>query len=401
MKIVYIHSSYQANDLIGQWFSVTQKQLQQQQGNAWFAIKFRHQGSNPKDIMIGDSISCGIHARMFDYFGIQDMLSRRATKRFLKRLDEIRPDIIHCHVINDCFLNIGLFSNYVNKHQIKVVWTFHDARVLTGMCACPRYTECNQWENQCKYCPKENCIISPRYRWTNLVSFVHKYRKKTIGSIESLTIVTPSKWMQSLVKQSYLKDKSCIVINNGINLKVFRPVASDIKKQYGIPDGKKVLLSVANPIWKLKGRDYLLKLVNDLPEEYYMIFIGSLEQDVEALKSRRNVLALPRIDREELVQFYSVADLFINPTLADNFPTVNLECQACGTPIVAFDSDGTRETIDSGSGIVVERKNYEALKNAILNFRYGKKVREECLCFARQYDQKSTIQKYIQLYHSL
>lgn len=400
MKIVYIHSSYKSNDLIGQWFSATQKHLQQQGGNAWFAIKYRHQGSNPDDIIIGDSISCGIHARMFDYFGIQDILSRRATKRFLKRLDEIQPDIIHCHVINDCFLNIGLFSDYVNKHQIKVVWTFHDARVLTGMCACPCYTECSQWKTECRHCPKENCVISPRYRWTNMVSFVHQYRKNNIGGIKSLTIATPSMWMKSLVEQSYLKNKNCLVINNGINQEVFRPVASDIKKQYGIPEEKKVLLSVANPIWKLKGRDYLLKLVDDLPEEYYMIFIGSLERDIEILKNKRNVLALPRIDREQLIQFYSAADLFVNPTLADNFPTVNLECQACGTPVIAFDSDGTRETIDPASGIVVERRNYEALKSAILNFNY-EGARENCLKFAQQYDQKNTIQKYIQLYHSL
>lgn len=400
MKIVYIHSSYKPNDLIGNWFAETKEYCKSTGGDAYFAIKFTHRETQPDDIIIGDSVSCGIHARMFDYFGLQDMFSRRVTKRFLKRLDEIQPDIIHCHVINDCFLNMKLFSDYVNKHQIKVVWTFHDARVLTGMCACPCYTECDQWKTGCRHCPKENCVISPRHKWTNLVSIMHQYRKRTIGNIQSLTIVTPSEWMKSLVAQSYLKDKKCIVINNGINQDVFHPVTSDIKKRYGIPDGKKVLLSVANPIWKLKGRDYLLKLVDELPDEYYMIFIGNLKRDIEALKSRQNVLALPRIDRDQLVQFYSMANLLVNPTLADNFPTVNLEAQTCGCPVVAFDSDGTRETIDPKSGIVVERKNYKALKDTILNFHY-EGAKKKSIQFARLYDQRNTIEKYIQLYHSL
>lgn len=400
MKIVYIHSSYRPNDLIGNWFAETKKYCRSTGGDAYIAIKFTHRATQPGDIVVGDSVSCGIHARMYDYFGLQDMFSRNATQEFLKQLDKIKPDIIHCHVVNDSFLNMNKFVNYVNKNNIKVVWTFHDARVLTGQCPYPEYDGCDQWKTECHHCPKTHTFLAPKHCYLNLVKVVYQYRKKYIGDIKKLTIVAPSRWMKSMVSRSYLQNKNCVVINNGINHEIFHPVVSDIREQYHIPEGRRILLSVGNPIWKLKGRDFLLRLIQELPEDYYFVVVGCLSSDVEALKSQGNVLALPRIDRDQLVKFYSAADIFVNPTLADNFPTVNLEAQACGAPVVAFDSNGTRETVSPDGGIVVERMNYDALKDAILNFKY-EGSREKSIRFAQKYSQDAVIREYIKLYESL
>lgn len=401
MKVVYIHSSYRPNDLIGSWFDETKKYCKATGGNAYFAIKFTHRETQPHDIVVGNSISCGIHARMFHYLGMQDMFSYFSTHKFLKKLDEIKPDIIHCHVINDCFLHMKLFTKYVNKHNIKVVWTFHDARVLTGMCPCPLYTGCNQWKTECRCCPKENRFLFPEHEIINLSNLVHRYRKHTIGHIKNLTIVTPSKWMSGLVGESYLKNKRCVVINNGINHSVFRRIHSDILTRYEIPGHKKILLSVGNPIGELKGRNYLHRLINELPQEgYVFVMIGCEKEDVEKYKLVKNVLAFPRINRDDLVAFYNETDLFINATLADNFPTVNLEAQACGCPVVAFDSDGTPETVDPKKGKVVPRKDYEALKQAILNFNY-EGARESAMSFASEFEQKKCINEYLKLYEEL
>lgn len=401
MKVVYIHSSYRPNDLIGNWFEETKKYCKSTGGDAYFVIKFTHKETQPNDIVVGGSVSCGIHARMFNYFGLQDMFSYFATRKLLKQLDEIKPDIIHCHVINDCFLHMGLFVDYVNKRNINVVWTFHDARVLTGMCPCPIYTGCNQWRTDCKHCPKDNRFLAPAHEIINLSNWVHCYRKHTIGRIKHLTIVTPSKWMAGLVNESYLKQNRCIVINNGINHNVFKKIQSDIRIKYGIAEEKKMLLTVGNPIGELKGRKYLHRLISELPQERYeFVMVGCYETDVEKYKQVSNVLAFPRINRDELIAFYSAADLFVNTTLADNFPTVNLEAQACGCPIVAFDSDGTPETVDPKRGKVVSRKDYDALKQAILNFHY-EGASEAAISFAAQFDQKKCIEQYIKLYNEL
>ena len=147
------------------------------------------------------------------------------------------------------------------------------------------------------------------------------------------------------------------------------------------------------------GRSYLHKLEEELPDKYFFIWIGCIDRDVEKFKDNKRVLALPRVNREELIQFYTAADLFVNPTLADNFPTVNLECQACGTPVVAFDSDGTKETVAPNAGVVVPRKNYEALRDAILNFSF-ENAGEKSRAFASRFDQKSVMPKYFELYNS-
>lgn len=402
MKVVYIHTNYQPNDLYGNWFSVIRKYCKSVGGDAYFAIKFTHRKTQPDDIIIGNSISCGIHARMFHYFGLQDMFSYFATRKFLKRLDKIKPDIIHCHIINDCFLHMGLFTNYVNKNNIKVIWTFHDARVLTGMCPYPDYVGCNQWKNTCKCCPKGNSFLTPEHEILNLSNLVHSYRKHTIGRIKNLTIVTPSKWMSSLVEKSYLNNSRCVTIHNGINLDIFK-VKKDvnIRKKYGIASDKKLLLAVANPLWELKGASYLNLLIDELPKDkYVMVLVGCKERDVKKYENSYHVLAFPRINRDELVSFYNEADLFINPTLADNFPTVNLEAQACGCPVVAFNSDGTPETVDHEKGMIVPRKNYEAFKQAILEFNY-EGARESAISFAAKFDQKRCIEEYIKLYKSL
>lgn len=401
MKVVYIHSSYRPNDLIGNWFKETKKYCESTGGNAYFVIKFTHRETQPDDIVVGNSISCGIHARIFHYFGLQDMFSYFATRKLLKRLDEIRPDIIHCHVINDYFLHMGLFTDYVNKYNIKVVWTFHDARVLTGLCPYPLYTSCNQWKTACKHCPKENRFLSPEHEIINLSKWVHLYRKHTIGHIKHLTIVTPSKWMAGMVGESYLKHNRCIVINNGINHTVFKKIQSDIRTKYGIAVNKKIILTVGNPIWDLKGRKYLQLLINELPQDRYVfVMIGCSEADLKKYEQVCNVFAFPRINRDELIAFYNTADLFVNPTLADNFPTVNLEAQACGCPVVAFDSDGTSETVDPKKGIIVPRKNYEELKQAILNFNY-EGASDAAISFASQFDQQNCIEQYIKLYKEL
>lgn len=400
MNIVYIHSSYKPNDLIGQWFSATKEMVGKKGGKAYFAIKYAKGRQMQKhDIMVGDSISCGIHCRMFDYFGLQDMFSWFATKRFLRKLDNVHPDVLHLHVANDWFLNMGLLCKYINKHHIKVIWTFHDARVMTGGCTYPNYFGCNGWIKKCDGTSCRNATFVSSHKILHLASFTHSYRKKTIGKIKDLTIVTPSVWMSTLVANSYLKNHPCFVINNGINLNMFHPVEQNVRATYAISSDKIILLSVGNPIWELKGRSFLHRLAEELPDKYFFIWIGCIDSDVEKFKNNNRVLALPRVDREQLLQFYTAADLFVNPTLADNFPTVNLECQACGTPVVAFDSDGTKETIAPNAGMVVPRKKYEALRDAILNFSF-ENAGEKSRTFALQYDQNKVMPKYFELYNS-
>lgn len=399
MNILIIHSSYKGNNWWGQWFSATKQAIAPKGGHAYFAIKFKHTPGEEGDIMVGSSVSCGIHARLCDWLGLQDMWSYFATRRFLKLVDKITPpiDIIHLHVVNDVFLNMGLLCRYANRKGISVVWTFHDARVLTARCPYPGYIDCELWKTKC--CGKQ-CRWRARNGLLHLEGITHLYRKLTIGRLKRLTIATPSQWMADLVGQSYLKDKPRRVIHNGIDLKTFRPVAQNVRERYGIAADKTLLLSVANPIWDLKGRQYLLRLLDDLPENYFFLWVGCMESDVERLRDRKNLIALPRVDHDELVAFYSAADLFVNPTLAECFGLTNVECQACGTPVVAFATDGTPETLSPEASVTVPRKDYEALRDAILHFRF-EGARERSIEWAQQFSREKMVENYVKLYEEV
>jgi len=65
---------------------------------------------------------------------------------------------------------------------------------------------------------------------------------------------------------------------------------------------------------------------------------------------------------KELAEIYSAADVFVNPTYEDNYPTVNLEAQACGTRVVTYDTGGCRETVyDLESKVIFQNELKEIL----------------------------------------
>jgi len=399
MRVVFFQSANKPSDLIANWFASIRESLQKDGGDALMVVKY-HKGGCPEGWMFaGDSLSCGIHNLVYQYTGLQDCFSFFSTKALLSKFDEFKPDLIHCHVINDMFINMRLFCDYVNNRNIKVVWTFHDARVLTGQCPYPDYSECDQWKSSCKRCTSANRFLNPSKEWLHCESFVHSYRKLTIGKINRLAVVSPSCWMNSLVEQSYLKDCFKMVIHNGIDQSLFLPEKKNSRIRLGLPCDKKILLAVGNPIWRLKGRDFLLQLIKELPQEFFIVMVGCLQEDLSLLSSMSNVRSFLKVERTDLAAYYSAADLFVNPTLADNFPTVNLEAQACGCPVVAFDSGGTNETI-APKGCVVQRKDFDALKSAILNFDYNG-ASEDALLFARQFSQERCVREYLSLYKSL
>lgn len=403
MKIVYLHTAYKPGDLIGTWFAATRDFCRKSGGDAWIAVKFSHHPASTDDIVIGDSLSCGLHARIYQLTGLQDMFSWWATRRFLRRLDEIRPDIIHCHVVNDLFLDLRQLFAYATAHNIRVVWTFHDMRALTGQCPYPGLLDCGQWRLTCHCCPVSDGPLAPVHPMMNCVGVVHDFRKNAIGRLSSqhlLTVVTPSRWLARQVAVSHLSGVRCEVIPNGIDPAVFRPVESQVREKYGIGPNERMLLAVGNPIGYIKGRDYLLRLANDLPDGFRLVMVGCLPADVDALRSNAKVIALGRVPREELVQFYTAADLLVNPTLADNFPTVNLEAQACGCPVVAFDSDGTPETVAS-RGVVVPRLDYDAWRKAIVGFGFGTDARVDAISFAARFRISDCMEQYFRLYENL
>ncbi|EGS5728534.1 TPA: glycosyltransferase [Clostridium perfringens] len=335
-----------------------------------------------KTIKIGTDFDNYMHVvktRLFDKHGFA---STKATKEFIKKVKEYDPDVIHLHNIHGYYINIEILFDYLKKSNKKVIWTLHDCWAFTGHCAYFDYVGCEKWKNDCKNCPQKkeypNSLVIDNSNWN------FKRKKEIFTGLKDLTIVTPSKWLARLVKESYLSEYNVEVINNGINLDIFKPMKSNFREKYGLED-KFIVLGVASTWDRRKGLNYLVKLSEKLDDNYKVVVIGINKKQREKLP--KNMISLTRTNSiKELVELYSVADVFVNPTLEDNFPTTNLEALACGTAVITFDTGGSGESICQGNGIICnEKKVDEIIKNINNAINLSKdSCRKQSLLFDRE-----------------
>jgi len=313
-------------------------------------------------IRIGEDLDVYFHVFLTRVFDLHGFGSKKATKKFLKIVEEINPDIIHLHNIHGYYLNIEVLFDFLKSFDKPVVWTLHDCWAFTGHCSHFTYAKCERWKTGCYSCPEKESY--PRSVIFDNSKSNYARKKKAFTGAKNMTLVTPSQWLAGLVKESFLRDYPVQVIPNGIDTEVFKPTPSDFKKRYGL-DGKFLILGVANVWEKRKGFDYFLDLSKYLSDDEIIVLVGLSDERIKNLPN--NIIGIKRTNSaKELAEIYTAADVFFNPTLEDNYPTVNLEAQACGTYVITFDSGGAKETIISKeSGVAIKPCNAEDIMNLI------------------------------------
>ena len=332
----------------------------------------------------------GLYTRLTDKCGFG---SARATKNFIKKVDDWQPELIQLHMLHGYFINLEVFFQYLAEKEIPVVWTFHDEWAITGHCPCFEMIGCNKWKTGCHHCPQRFhhpaswLIDNSEWNW--------KKKKELFTSLEKLTIVAPSKWMVKTVQNSFLRDYPVKLIHNGINMEVFKPTQSNVKDRIGAAD-KKIVLGVSSTWAPSKGLADFCRVAGKLPEEYQIVLVGLSEKQIQSLP--RQIIGIKKTDSiQELAALYSAAAVFVNPTYEDNYPTTNLEALACGTPVISYQTGGSVEAVEeSGAGAIVERGNVDALAEAIIglpDFGYHQPL-YHC-------DEKERNQEYLDLYRQI
>lgn len=306
-----------------------------------------------------DFYSHALQTRLLDNHGF---CSTKATQQAIKILGQLRPDIVHLHNIHGYYLNVELLFTYLKQHpEIKVIWTLHDCWPFTGHCAHFDYAQCDKWKIQCFRCPQKNTYPASQ----GLDNSKNNYQRKNSAftGVKDLTIVTPSQWLADLVKQSYLKDYPVQVVNNGINLSVFQPRQSEFRVKHNLVD--KFLIMGAASVWSpRKGFNDFIALANMLPDNYCLVMVGLSQDKIKTLPS--NIIGIHHTDNPtELAEIYSAADVFFNPTYEDNYPTVNLEAIACGTPVITYNTGGSPESVSSEHGFVVDKGDLRAVVEVV------------------------------------
>lgn len=349
---------------------------------------------NIDSIKIGSTIDNYFHVfktRVFDKHGFGSV---NATKKFIEEIKDYDPDIIHLHNIHGYYLNIEVLFKYLKEADKPVIWTLHDCWPFTGHCSYFEYVECEKWKSSC-----ENCVQKKEYPTSKLLDgskLNYAKKKELFTSVKNMTIVTPSKWLSKIVKESFLGKYPIEVINNGIDLDVFKPTDSNFRDKNNL-NNKFIVLGVAN-IWvEKKGLKYLTELEKNLNDDYKFVIVGVDEKKKNELS--KNIIAITRTNNvKELAEIYTAADVFVNPTLEDNFPTTNLEALACGTPVLTFETGGSVECVDEKCGAIVPKKELEKLKQQIIKIKENNFDSADCIKKSKKYDKRKRYDDYIRIY---
>lgn len=342
----------------------------------------------------------GLWTRLTDRHGLASWF---ATKRFISEIKELKPDVIHIHNIHGYFLNYRMLFKYLKEADIPVIWTVHDCWLYTGHCYYYSSIGCDKWMNGCGNCPQRTAF--PTSWFIDRSKQNLKDKSEAFNSIkDKLTIVPVSEWIRGEMSRSILKNCHYQVIHNGIDLNVFdvQPDDKTVREKYGLGD-KHIILGLAS-IWiKEKGWDDFMEMSKMLNENEVIVMVGVTEEQQKRLPE--NVVGIRRTENvRQLAELYSAAVAFVNPTWQDNYPTVNLESIACGTPVVTYRTGGSIEAVTEKTGYVVEQGDVNGLLDAVReierkgNLEYKADCRAYALANFRKEDRYAD---YLKLYENL
>jgi len=342
----------------------------------------------------------GLETRLFDRHGLA---SNEATRLFVKQIQELKPDVIHIHNIHGYFLNYQILFDFLAQSNIPVVWTVHDCWLYTGHCYYYSYAGCNKWQTGCGHCPQKKEFPASWLIDRSHQNYEDKKQAFTSLPLDQLTIVPVSEWIREEMQYSFFRNNQFHVIHNGINTNIFNIYNPEqVKQKYGL-NGKHILLGVAS-IWsREKGFDDCIQMADFLHPDEMLVLVGVRPEQQKRLK--KNMLGIPRTENiHQLAELYAAADAFINPTWQDNYPTVNLEAIACGTPVVTYRTGGSIEAITDQTGFIVPQGNVkEMLEAARLISQRGKAYYQQpCRTYALEnFRKEDRYQDYLDLYDKL
>lgn len=356
-------------------------------------------GNSPKGIKtikIGSKVDTYTHVaktRIFDEHGFGSI---KATKDFIKEVKVYNPDVIHLHNIHGYYINVELLFNYLKELNIPVIWTLHDCWSFTGHCSNFDYICCAKWKTRCNNCPQKKIYPASLLIDNSKNNYIRK--RNLFNGLLNMTIVTPSEWLSGIVKESFLKNYDVKVINNGIDLTIFKPVKSKFRYNHKLEKAF-VILGIASVWNERKGLKYFIELSKIVDKNFRIVLVGLNDKQIKGLP--KNIIGIKRTNNiQGLAEIYSSANVFINPTLEDNFPTTNLEALGCGIPVITFNTGGSVECINKDNGIIIEKGNLYSLKEAITRMYEEGFENNMCLESAKRYNKNDKYREYLKLYES-
>lgn len=359
-------------------------------------VKMNKYKTTKNEILIGGLFSKSLNILLSFLFGKEGVHSKLATLIFLKKLKKIKPDVVHLHIMHSWYINVPMLFRFCNKYSVKIYWTFHDCWAFTGHCPHFLLSGCDKWKVACSKCPSYKEY--PQSLFDNSKKMYFE-KKKWSKLANKATIITPSYWLQSLLPFSLFKNNESVVINNGIDLDLFKPTFCQIEQKYNIDKSKKIILGIAYSWEKRKGIFDFLKLSELIDNSWQIVLVG---YQVEKINFGKNVILIDRTqNQQDLAALYTLASVFVNPTYEDNFPTVNIEALSCGTPVVTYETGGSAEIITKNTGLISKKGDINNLYKSIRFICDNIDIfsSEECRKQASNFNKNNKFQEYLDLFH--
>lgn len=291
-------------------------------------------------VRIGSDLEVKINAFLTRITDKEGLYSKNSTKKFLKWAEEFNPDVLWIHNLHSYFLNYEMLFEWIKKRpQMQVKWTLHDCWPFTGHCAHFTVAKCYKWQTECKNCLQKTSYPAS-FIFSNCNDNFNK-KKQAFTGVKNMTIITPSKWLANLVKESFLKEYFVEVIHNTIDTNVFKPTPSNFRERYGL-ENKKIILGVSGVWNERKGFNDFIELSKMLDKNYRIVLVGLNDKQLKEIPE--NIIGIKHTNgQKELAEIYTAADVFVSLSYEENYPTVHLEARACGTPVITYDAGGSSE----------------------------------------------------------
>jgi putative colanic acid biosynthesis glycosyltransferase len=353
-----------------------------------------------KSIKIGSDFDVNVHGVLSRITDKHGFFSKKLTKTLLQKIKEYNPDIINLHNIHGYYINVEILLNNLKEVDKPVIWTLHDCWAITGHCSYFDLIDCNKWQTGCFACPQKKEYPKSILFDRSKNNFLDK--KKAFCGVKNMILISPSEWLANILKKSFLNTYNIKVINNGIDLSLFNPKDKMIaREKLNINMKTKIYLGVAFDFNIIsKGFNDFLKLAEMIDDNSKIILVGVSKEQIKKLPHK--IIGITRTNNAtELAELYSAADVFVNPTYVDNYPTVNLEAIACGTPVAAYNTGGISEQITDKTGFVVKKGDvnalFDATKKIIENYNEFSNC---CIIKSIDLDKNKNYMEYIELYNN-
>jgi len=361
---------------------------------------------NENVIKIGSKYDHKVHALYSRIFGKQAYFSSKPTTRLINRLSAIKPDIVLLGNLHGNFINMPMLLEWLTNNDVPTVVVLHDCWFFTGHCCHYTLDNCYKWLTECHDCP-----ILHKYNRSLFFDQSRKIfrdKKRLFNAIPRLAVVGVSDWITTEAKKSpiFISAKIFKRIYNWVDVKKFRAIEnSNLRSSLEISPDRFVVIGVAQGWNNDKGLNIFVELAKRC-YDIDVVIVGTVDQEVEKLSNLHLCGSISDVD--ELVKYYSMADVFISPSVQETFGKVAAEALACGIPIIVNNKTALPE-IASGVGYTIEDNNVDEIIADIVNLQEkykhpnGKRIiSQACRESAEnRFEMQNIIEQYLELFSKI